>query len=790
MSKKTTEADLEARIAAALKIAFPLLPTDSVRHQTTFSFKFGGKTITVDGASQSKVSARSDVLVYLNDKPLAVLELKRPSVSLTKEDEQQGLSYARVLFPSPPLVLVTNGKESRLLETHTGQPWEATNRNEITIAALLKNAATVAEGEMKEAVSALMRTNSQVWTQAIRQASLAAVAQLTGSWGDRFLPFVEGVQFPRKVTSHVQHMLKQGQKMIIVSGAPLIGKSSVLREFVENGNDDYCTLFVEADESTSILRLIADLLEDELQWPVTPEEARRWLKDVSKSDGPKLFIVVDGIGANFKELRAEISDFCSDTFGKSLSVIIELDENVAEKVILDSKRERLSKIGRKTKVVKVEALDDDEFNLAAKVLWDRQIVFTKGSQCSPEYRLPWILRAMVAPVASNLGDAPTQRRCGLPPVLSFNLLQIARKALEDKGERRRKLRCIAIAIVQDAEDKDRSPELSLWSSSVFIVLRKSAEGQLSVDDLRSLEEEGLIRSRFLDSGEAIYIIRSPELVASEVAYVLGEILCEKKDTSDEGAAWLEGIAGAIPLGDLVAAQGILDQAKFGGGISVGIIASLLSRVPTQGTMNIGTQFLMSSPDGVSFKGKLTDKGVVITDKHGVEESIDVDLNAEPFKPLENIRGWLILAHVASVAFEVVEVETENCLGRGETELLLDVGSCPFVLRNPSSNLEMNEFACHESLGGEMIACHGQGTIEVITNSIFIYLSRERLGAEAWIDEVLVRNSVPLLSRVSLALHVASSLADHEFAEFAQKMLHEKIDPVFQDFCFISETTPS
>ncbi len=117
-----TEADLEAEIHHAIARAFPWLGPQSTRHQTKFSFTFGRKVIEIDGAEASRAEARSDIILYEGDRPLAVLELKRAGVPLTQEDDAQGLSYARVLNPSPPLVIVTNGADLRFIETYSGKP--------------------------------------------------------------------------------------------------------------------------------------------------------------------------------------------------------------------------------------------------------------------------------------------------------------------------------------------------------------------------------------------------------------------------------------------------------------------------------------------------------------------------------------------------------------------------------------------------------------------------------------------------------------------------------------------
>lgn len=82
-----TEADLEARIRGVLRRVFATLPEESFEHQTRFSFQVGSKGIMVDGELASRVDARSDILICLDDVPLAVLELKRKGRKLTEADD-------------------------------------------------------------------------------------------------------------------------------------------------------------------------------------------------------------------------------------------------------------------------------------------------------------------------------------------------------------------------------------------------------------------------------------------------------------------------------------------------------------------------------------------------------------------------------------------------------------------------------------------------------------------------------------------------------------------------------
>jgi hypothetical protein len=97
-----TEADFESRLAAVLEHAFPFLPPGSVHHQRRFSIRLGRKELEIDGSAGATALGRLDILLNFQERPLAVLELKRPGQPLHDEDRRQGLSYARLMEPMAP----------------------------------------------------------------------------------------------------------------------------------------------------------------------------------------------------------------------------------------------------------------------------------------------------------------------------------------------------------------------------------------------------------------------------------------------------------------------------------------------------------------------------------------------------------------------------------------------------------------------------------------------------------------------------------------------------------------
>ena len=433
-----TEADLEAEIHCVLKAAFPWIKPKDLRHQTRFSFTFGRSSFEVDGTTVSKAAGRSDILIYHRDTPLAVLELKRSGLKLTDKDSTQGLSYARMLHPQPPLVVVTNGKDTRFLATYTGKEWVPTNPFEEELTKLISSAGKIAEASMQHAVEVLLGPNSCVWAAAIRASTILAINDLVGEWNDSLLPFVSDFLIPRHATERVFAELKGSKRIIILNGPPLVGKSCVLRELCSKTtvNDDFVFLFIEADGNagSGLIRGLANLLAGTLGWSVSLEETRMWLRRLSSGTGPTLVLVIDGVSVVRTEVRCDIEELISDTYGAKLRVVLSVDDTILDSLILNETGRKKTRIGRFSSQVPVGPLDATEFQKALAHLKDvHHINIMKGGNTAPEFRTPWILRSLVAGYVSDpkykRGFIPV-----LPPLLGLDLVEHVRERFEDDHE--------------------------------------------------------------------------------------------------------------------------------------------------------------------------------------------------------------------------------------------------------------------------------------------------------------------------------------------------------------------
>src|SRR5258708_19808602 len=93
-------------------------------------------------------------------------------------------------------------------------------------------------------------------------------------------------------------------------------------------------------------------------------------------------------------------------------------------------------IGRRAVRISVGPLDDQEFQIALKVLSQRGIGFMLGALASPELRQPWILRAISAPMFESVNQPPPGQSIALAPLLSVDLIRHARRRFSDPELRR------------------------------------------------------------------------------------------------------------------------------------------------------------------------------------------------------------------------------------------------------------------------------------------------------------------------------------------------------------------
>lgn len=781
MTQGDSEAQLEAQLRAAILRTFPWLPGEELKHQVTFTFQLGHNNIVIRGVERASVRGRADVLVNFRGSPLAMFELKRDGEALTADDEAQCLSYARMLHPRPPLAVVTNGTDTVLLETHTGQPWTPASPSEAGLAALLRSATHAAGVDLKQAVAVLMGQDRDVWMQAVRAVTDATLEERTGAWDDLVATFVRGFILPRKVTFLCHALLEKKQRLIVVAGEPLSGKSSVLRELAlrHRDSDQLAMLYLDADAGIDIFQRLALLLSDALAWPLTADEALHWLKQLSQSQGPALVILIDNVGPGRDDLRRNLETLSSNHFGPGLRLVLATDDTVAEEMQRTRQGRGVSTFGRRAALLPLGPLDDEEFGLATEILGQHRMGFVNGGQHSMELRMPWIIRAMATHAATADNYANTTLVAAMSPIPSLELIEFARQNFDASRGPFNLYRELAVAILEDAQDRSKPYALTLELLHNFIVRRATALQNLGESELQAMTEKGLIREARSHAGDNIYVVRIPELMASELAkLVTARVGKLSKEDPKVAAEWLTTVANSLPLGDVIAAEAIIDAALQGNGMDLRVISELRMRPPRREPFHAGTRASVYMPGFGPVELEFNEQGKVFVLLEGQRiELSDEDCVGEAQMGIVDVHPYLILAHLAGHQL-AVRPPGQADVGRLDPDLLAGVGAVPVTLRRPTGDPEIGAVLTHEIGADLSIVCHKAGVVEPITWSLVRFFGREDEAIrDQFLDYALEDPKPALLARMDIALRQTAGSADTARAAWAQRVRDGRLAPL-------------
>ncbi len=775
-----TEGELEARANHALEQAIPWLDRKAIRHQLTFSFKLGHKTVEIDGDKVSTRKGRVDILIERGTERIAIVELKRPDAKLTKADTEQGLSYARVLHPRPPLVIVSNGEETHCYATHDGRLLSEDERDEAGFVTLIDSALKIADSDLKDAIGTLMGPNSDVWMTAVRAASRETLESLSGGWDDPFATFTYGFHIPRKATARVTAALRDTRRVIAIEGAPLVGKTHVAGElaFVTRSENDMAILFVEASGSAAvgIADEIARILSSALGWRISAEEARHWLQTLGNENGPQLVVVIDGLGLEHQAIRQELEALTAQSSGQRLKFVIEADTAVIDRLWMGETRRKPTVFARRGTRVSIDILDDQEFAQARRVMGENGAQFMHGAERAEEYRQPWLLQSLVAGVATA-PDRPEDATGLLPPLLSLDIFNYTRERFV-QDPLIEQAATFARAVIADYQRDDRTPELRLRALHSFLVRKEVLRTHADGEDLKAMAKSGLLGTTLDTNNRALMVGRMPELIASELAREIAGKLGERLDKADDKAAarWFVRVLTDLPMGDVIGAQALIESAQERSGLPIPFINYLLERRPSIRPLKAGTKAIMWVPEIGSLDMTVRGDGVIVMKAPGTPHRLELPAD-EVSVTYGDLDAWLMLSHLASVPIGAYSVDEGRVVGLFDAAVLGLVGTSPIPLRRVRTNSERSGMHLHDAPDGASLVCSREGIIEPITWSIFRFLDRHGEDADSWLVEACEQGSAPLLGRILIALTQLIALeSDAAKAKWAREWHDDLVRP--------------
>ncbi|MFG1404250.1 P-loop NTPase family protein [Xanthobacter sediminis] len=591
--------------------------------------------------------------------------------------------------------------------------------------------------------------------------------QLTGTASEHAKPFVADFLIPRLATLAVEQAFADGQSTLLVTGAPLSGKSHVLREFAEQTatSPRYAVFMVRGGRAgAGLFQRIANTLSGALEWAVTADDVRQWLRRLSCSSGdPMLVIAIDGIVSS-SPIANDIEELAEAGFGPRLRLLGTTDD--VHGLLKGANGRDSTALALVARVIQVEALKQVEFQKAREALASHRIRFLKGADFADEYRAPWLLRTLLAQISRDSRHA--DHEVALSSMLGIRFIDAVREQFAGAIDAARSFRLLARDFAADATQT--SGELALEISHGFVV-RRDALQQPAREVLERLASQGWLRTYRHAGGEDVITPLAPDLFLSELAYAISEEL-EERAAADprEAGRWLADRLEGVFLGDLVGAQAIRDLAERQGSFSSGLLAGLYDREPKVRPFTNGV-IAFQMPDGNLQEVQINGDGTaILLDEAGRPLGDATDLEGDLPETLGPMAGWMILAQLAYLPAAVGGDDRPVLAG----SLLLEIGICPFPLmraaRDPIGHL------VHDIPGHGSLLCVENGVVEPATSAMEQYFASQWEDTDAWFDEAVSRNSLALLNRVLIALRQVQYVSSGGRKSWAKKMLKDRIEP--------------
>jgi hypothetical protein len=760
------EAELQSRLSTALAFAFPNIPRDQLVEQRRFTVRLGHETHMFDSAAQWEKSGRADILLLHEQRPLALLEIKREELSLTHADYEQAQSYANQLTPRPPLVIVTNGHETRIYDANTGQAWSGEDDAAKAVTHLLRNAATVAASDMRWATEALMGRETGVWTRIVRASTAALIAEMTDPPGGAERAFARDVLFPRLTTLKATKALRSGPTFTVIEGAPVTGKTSLLRELaLRTAESDELAMLMLRGSGPGLFQALANLFAARLEWNLTANDVRQWLRRMSGgAAGPALMVAIDGVDPG-TAMAMDLEELASLRPGAKLKVILTSDQPEALVKAPNGRTE--TALGAHATRIELGPLGLREFKAAQDALKRTKIFFTDGAEYAEDYRAPWVLRTLYDHAARDPRFADPNRAVLLPASLGLRLVDAARETYAGQTDLLRGYRLLARDALSDAEAY--SAEFALAACNGFVIRRDALSGETK-NSLAGLNAAAWVRTYRHAGREDVVVPTCPAAYLTELADAAGDELGRRAEADPHAAGvWLGRRLDAVYLGDLIGAQAIRSLADRTGGFSSGIVDGLLSIEPQEKLVERALVAL-TRPDGQLVHIKIENGKAYLSDRYGEIRGEEVDLGAERSRMYADTTAWMILGQFARLPTAAVGDDRQ----RMDACVLLKIGQCPFpLLRANEEGLAHLEYDLSD-LG--RVLCQDGAPVEAATQAMADLLSRRWTDADAWVKAVLESGSLPLVHRVMIALRTVWARNIPQLSAWAHGLLQDRVLP--------------
>lgn len=745
------EATLEARIDSVLTSVFPTFKTVNVQHQKSFSIKFGHHNVVVDSKDPCSYPARAifDILLTIEDKSIILLELKKEGLPLTDEDLLQGLSYARLIHPMPPLTLISNGKDNQFYNTYTKEKIDNTNVDLTFIQKITDNSFQLALNDFRDAVNLLLNKEPDVFSKVINQITEVKFQRLFGAVEDFTKPICLDFQIERQCLTQIKTLFAGGAALVGIIGSAFTGKTNLLYQFFNaTKSEKNFLLYLDCnDHNYSIFQQLANHFTENAKISITKDKIREWLINslINLSDG-KFYLLLDNFNNDVPEaIKNEIIELIDTFKGVNHHTLFSIDEFNYKRIAFVENRQYKTIIGEQSKIIQLDELNDEEYQTANSLLFDNyKVVIEHGGHYTPEYREPRILRHLVPLYQGGNQEGQFTKIDAVP---NLTLL----KEIASNGTYTKQIhdlyRKITLCFFAESKLRKNDADLSIIASGSGAITTNTFKKRFP-EDFSDLIKSSTVVFRKIRNGMTIIYPKFQELVAvHSISIVTKIIIKEKEKSTTELCKLLIDTVTPVPYCD-IAANGVLIEIAKANEVDLfsNLVQELLKRPPHLEKIGKGTKSLMYL-EGVGH----------------IQMNFEDDMDEGGF--VSDFLPYAILSQLAAYPLGLVD-NGEYYLYAFHLHLLYEVGSSKEFLRRADvrslKNMKPLESFDWEGVG--FIVSGHEGIIEPFVQSIqkcFLQIPDE---IKHLYERAFNENNFNLLYRIYLALRTMMNYTDSELAQ--------------------------
>lgn len=764
------EAELTSKIDQVLSIAFPTFEKVNLTHQKSFSIKFGHHNVLIDNREPTNYASRAiyDILLTVGETHCILLELKREGLELTSDDIEQGLSYARLIHPMPPVTLISNGKGNLFYNTFTKAKIDTETIDFDLIKNLIQNSFQLATNDLKDAVNLLLNKDPKLFASAINSISQNKFITKTGEIGEFSKPICADFIIPLSLVDKIYDSFSKEQELLGIIGPAFSGKTNILYQFYEkfSKKENHFVLYLDvSDYNYSLLQQLANSFAATFNNAVTKDKIREWLIIAlsTKSDF-KFFLLLDNLSNDIHaEIRSEIVELIDIFKGTNHRILFTTDEFNYTRLALVEHRTYRTVFGEGTKIFELDELTDEEYEKANLLLFEKfRASIELGGHSTADYRKLRILRNL-----AYLYDARGEtegKYVKIPAIPNLDLLNAFASNKTYPKSANSLYKKLAYCFHHEAKVRGNNSDINLIASGSGAITLNSFKKHFP-EYLEELINSSLVVLRDNKDDTKLIIPKVPELLAVHSINIVSQSLVtypKPKNTSQITKFFIETIT-PLPYSDIVGCGVLLALGRQNHiELFSKIIIELLKMPPKIVKIQAGTKAKM-----------------YIEDIGHVTFNFEDDYDEGSF-----ISDPLPFTVLSQLAFYPLKIQ--DPVGFSEyafhLTMLRDLGSFPHTIRRVDSERfeNMKPISTHELEGiGSLV--HGEeGIVEPLVQAIQKIFHELPQEIEKLFIDAISNNKILLAWRVYLAIRSLTSITDNALADKAQEF-KDNFKPYFHKF---------